>query len=180
MKIKPTFLFFFAALLALATTSCNRINDAQNTSSEKSKDKLEENFKDTTTSTDLKKVDSADDFRSPDTIGFDAYLDTIDAGTEMMKNIHIKSIDDTIYFDVFEKFRQKDYVVSYDPEYLSHSEKVRLYQSLLQMLNECLRLDEEMRSVGMLSSRELLDDTELEMFMELRDSLKLHLDREQN
>lgn len=118
-----------------------------------------------------------------DTVDLDTYLKKFDDFAASLKEIHIKTIADTVLISNLEKETKSIRVLSpnVDLENATHSERVRVYQSLLACLNECLRISEEMKRVGISDdSKFMMDEAEEQNLKEFVEQLQKELDRELN
>ena len=115
-----------------------------------------------------------------DTVDLDTYLKKLDDVTASLKEIHIKTIADTVLISNIES----SILVLFpdvDLENATHSERVRVYQSLLAYLNEYLRISVEMKRVGISDdSKFMMDEAEEQILKEFLEQLQKELDRELN
>lgn len=123
--------------------------------------------------------------RYRDTIDVEARLSDWEEGVLELKKLHVKSLADTVFLEdklskIFAFFDNDSTYVDMDPDRLLHSQKVRFCQAFLSYFDECLRLNEELISVGYPKAKSFEEDDDAESMLELRDAIQEALYRELN
>ena len=123
-----------------------------------------------------------------DTVDFDTWLKMSDDLTAILQDIHIKTIADTVMLsENNERLKAMDEHMELtcgpymDSDNITHSEKVRLYQSMLALSTEWLRINEELKAVGCLhDSKYVMNEEEELKTIELIEVVKMELYKELN
>lgn len=113
----------------------------------------------------------------------------MDDFTATLKNVHITTIADTLQLaegselhgrvEGWNSLLSDD--LSMDFEEATRSERVRIYQSYLALMEESLRIDDEMKSVGVSpQSRLMWDRDEKEKLLALKEAMQRELIKELN
>lgn len=122
-----------------------------------------------------------------DTLTLDVYFTEVEKYISTLQDIHIESAADTLQIVEFEnKLAQKninadvfDSEINLDPDQLKHSEKVRVMRDMISFMSELLRLDQELKAVGINSSKWNLGEDEerfKETLNEFKNALELELE----
>ena len=125
-----------------------------------------------------------------DTIDLKTYCNLMDSLTVFFKGIHINSIADTVLLRDDERMKalltqlkisdSSDFVPDREMEDWTHSERVRVYQSLLSGMTEMYRINEELKAVGAPLQSRIFSEREEKVTVEFIEALKIELDKELN
>ena len=96
-----------------------------------------------------------------DTLTLDVYFTEVEKFISALQDIHIESAADTLQIVEFDnKLAQKNFnadvfdsYTNLDLDELKHSEKVRVWGDIISAMSELLRLDQELKAVGINSSK---------------------------
>ena len=118
-----------------------------------------------------------------DTISLEAYLTEFEKMTTALEAIHVESAADTLQLLALEKKYAHNSVLDSDIEvnvdHLKHTEKARYLQAIVSYFNAIITLDQELKMVGVKSSKWNLGEDE-ESFKaiqkEFQDALRLELE----
>ena len=122
--------------------------------------------------------------RFRDTIDVETCLSGMEEVIVELKELHVKSLADTVVIEdklseLFDFVDDSTYV-DMDSDHLLHSQKVRYYQAILSYFDECLRLEEELVSVGYPKAKTIEEDKDGERLLKMRDMFQEALNRELN
>lgn len=118
-----------------------------------------------------------------DTISLETYLFELEKMTTTLEAIHVESAADTLQLLALEKKYAHNFILDRDVEVnvdqLKHSEKVRYLQDIVSCFNAFFTLDQELKMVGVKSSKWNLGEDEESfkaILKEFQDALRLELE----
>lgn len=116
-----------------------------------------------------------------DTTEFNNCLSRMEELILELQDFHVESLADTaVLIDKLyshEFFSELSNTFDLNPERLLHSQRVRVFQTLLSLIDELIRVEEELVSVGFPKAKTIEEDRDM---IEFRDALQKTLYRELN